>query len=181
MNKSKTLHSKHKDDTITKKQKISKSLDVLLAEVSQGQYEEFREYLEQNNITNLNLCGKAANTNLFHLVKALQNTSVSSLNLRDNEIDDVRVKDLSLGLHENNNICALYLGGNDITDVGAKDLSEALQNNKSLQILHLDYNHIGPLGAKELGIGLKHNKSIRDLHLEFNQIGAAGAKDLIPV
>ncbi len=70
------------DTTLTKKHKvITKSLEELLAEVFNGNDENFGAYLEQENITTLNLIEKVRDQNLSHLLKALQGTSITTINL----------------------------------------------------------------------------------------------------
>ena len=81
-----------------KKRNITKSLADLLQEVSRGEYEDFRAYLKQKRLEVLDLSlGQAANINLSHLGKALQGTSVTTLDLWRNDIGDNENLDKWLG------------------------------------------------------------------------------------
>lgn len=159
----------------TQMQKISKSLDALLREVSQGQYEEFREWLLQNGTTRLDLAGKATQgINLSHLGYALCGSAVTTLNVRYKRIGDTGVTDLVKAL-QNTQITALYLSGNQISARGAKDLGIALQDTDVTE-LRLGFNQIGA-GAADLVKALRKTK-VTTLSLVFNQISDARAKDL---
>lgn len=105
-------------------------------------------------------------------------TSLQTLNLKCNRIDDVGAKDLSEALAVNTSLQELYLGCNKINGAGAKYLSEALKVNNNLQQFELWGNQIGVEGAKDLSDALKVNTSLKRLNLGCNRIDAAGAKEL---
>lgn len=172
------LGNKNTNTAKTKKQKISKSLEDLLIEVSQGQYEEFREWLAQNKIQKLELYRKARNVDLRHLGLALQDTSLTTLELDNNEIDDEGAEDLGLALANNMTLTTLDLGANNIGPKGAKNLVLALANNTTLTTLSLMMNQIGDEEATDLSLVLANNTTFTSLNLGGNKINNTGAKAL---
>ncbi len=78
--------------------RVEKSLDELLNEVFNGQYDDFRVYLRQNNITDLDLSGKVIGSidrPIKHLGIALQGTNVTTVNLGFNQIDPLDAEDFA--------------------------------------------------------------------------------------
>ena len=106
------------------------------------------------------------------------NTSLSSLCLHDNSIDDKRASSLSEALRVNTSLTSLDLFRNSIGDEGASFLSEALRVHTSLTSLDLGENSIGAEGASSLSEALRVNTSLTSLHLSANSIGAEGASSL---
>jgi hypothetical protein len=107
-----------------------------------------------------------------------ENSKLVTLGLENNSIGAAGAKDLGAALKENSTLVTLTLYGNSICDAGAKDLSAALKENSTLVTLDLQNNSIGAAGAKDLGAALKENSTLVTLDLSNNSIGAAGAKDL---
>jgi hypothetical protein len=97
-------------------------------------------------------------------------SALSSLDLRGNQIGDAGAKDLSDALKHNTTLTSHSLGVNLMGDVGAKDLSDALKYNSTLTSLNLDVNVIGAAGAKDLSDALIHNYILTSLDLDDNPI-----------
>ena len=106
------------------------------------------------------------------------NTSLTSLCLWDNSIDDKGASSLSEALRVNTSLTSLDLGRNSIGVEGASSLSEALRVNTSLTSLHLSDNSIGDEGASSLSEALRVNTSLTSLDLGQNFIGAEGVSSL---
>lgn len=66
----------------------------------------------------------------------LDNSSIKTLNLSRNGIDDVGIRYISSSIKNNQSLNTLILNGNHMTDKGVEYLSEALQQNNTL--IHLD-------------------------------------------
>ena len=106
------------------------------------------------------------------------NTSLTSLDLRYNLIDDEGASSLSEALRVNTSLTSLDLGGNSIGAEGVNFLSEALKVNTSLTSLHLGGRPIGAEGAIFLSEALRVNTSLTSLDLHWNSIGDEGANFL---
>ena len=106
------------------------------------------------------------------------NTSLTSLDLSGNSIDDGGASSLTEALRVNTSLTSLGLDGNSIGDEGASSLSEALRVNTSLTSLHLCDNSIGDEGASSLSEALRVNTSLTSLDLCWNSIGDEGASSL---
>ena len=94
-----------------------------------------------------------------------------------NKIGATGATALSKALGVNSTITSLNIGGNNIEDEGATELAEALKVNKSITTLDLRDNNIGPEGAIALAEALTVNSSITSLDLDNNKIGATGATE----
>ncbi|KAF9991611.1 hypothetical protein BGZ80_009018, partial [Entomortierella chlamydospora] len=88
-----------------------------------------------------------------------------------------RVKIIS-SIMANSTLTTLHLGENSIDDNGAQALSEALTTNLTLTTLELWGNSIGPNGAQALSEALKTNSTLTTLDLQCNSIGSNGAQAL---
>ena len=106
------------------------------------------------------------------------NTSLTSLDLSRNSIDDEGANSLCQALKVNTSLTSLSLGLNSIGDEGAHSLSEALRVNTSLTSLVLVKNVIRDGGANFLSEALKVNTSLTSLDLFGNFIGDEGAASL---
>ncbi|KAK3268265.1 hypothetical protein CYMTET_23226 [Cymbomonas tetramitiformis] len=126
----------------------------------------------------------------------VSNTSLNTLDLRDNKIRPEGAEALAVALTPNTkgvfntSLNTLRLGGNRIGSKGAKALAVALTPNAvgvfngSLSTLNLEGNRIGSKGAKALAVALTpnaegvFNTSLNTLDLNGNDIGPEGAKAL---
>ncbi len=138
------------DTTLTKKHKvITKSLEQLLVAVFNENDEDFRAYLKQENITTLDLSRKVRDQNLSPLLKALQGTSITTINLRWNNIGPEGAKDLGLALKDNQCIRHIDLRENNIGTVGTNALAESIPYTRLMKI-PLDSYHLPLIHALEL-------------------------------
>jgi Ran GTPase-activating protein (RanGAP) involved in mRNA processing and transport len=71
----------------------------------------------------------------------------------------------------NSTITCLDLGDNNIGAEGAKYLAEMLCHNSTIIDLYLGNNNIGAEGVKYLAEMLCHNSTITSLDLRYNNIG----------
>jgi Ran GTPase-activating protein (RanGAP) involved in mRNA processing and transport len=106
------------------------------------------------------------------------NTTLASLNVEDNNIGAKGAAELADALRYNRALTYLNLEGNDIGDDGAAALADALKVNTTLAWLNVKGNNIGVDGAKALADALKHNTTLTSLRVIGNNIGDDGAKAL---
>ncbi|XP_062297415.1 leucine-rich repeat-containing protein 34 [Scomber scombrus] len=101
------------------------------------------------------------------LTKSLRdNTSVTGLDLRYNNITDEGATHLADLLQEGNSaLNSLDLTFNDIMTDGAEVLAKSLQGNSSLLSLRLSGNKIGNKGAMHLASMLQVNNTLQELQL----------------
>src|SRR6185503_4065289 len=93
------------------------------------------------------------------------NKKVISLDLSENQIDDVGVAALAKSLEKNQYLKILKLNDNQIGDQGAIALSECLAKDTHLEELYLSFNQIGNGGLKALAKALRKNTNLRILDL----------------
>lgn len=120
--------------------------------------------VHNTTLTSLNLC----NNNIGdEAAKALaRNTTITSLNLFNNYIGD----EVAKALAHNITITSLNLSSNNIGNEGA----EALARNTTMTSLNLNDNNIDKEGVKPF----EHNTKLVSLTLFNNRIGDEGARDL---
>lgn len=94
------------------------------------------------------------------------------LNLWNNPLGDAGVHHLASVLtHKNSTLRSLALGDNGIQDEGATDLAEMLKENRTLIRLWLFHNNIGDRGMMNLTDTLeKHNNHLQWLDLRLNKL-----------
>ncbi|CAM4846371.1 unnamed protein product [Rotaria magnacalcarata] len=98
------------------------------------------------------------------------NTTLTSISLRDNQIGINGAKCFSNGLKENSTIRNIDLENNGIGEDGAIRIAEVIESIKTLTGLSLGKNQIGIRGAKYLSNALQQNMIINHVYLEDNQI-----------
>ncbi|XP_068670283.1 protein NLRC3-like isoform X2 [Montipora foliosa] len=118
----------------------------------------------------------ASATALAELLR--ENSTLESLDLPHNAIGEVGADTLAKGLKENSTLAWLYLSNNAIGEVGADVLAKGLKENSTLELLDVSDNAIGDVGADALAKGLKENSTLIDLNLSNNAIGDVGANAL---
>lgn len=98
------------------------------------------------------------------------NTTLTTLNLGSNQIQDEGVNLLITALqsNSNNNLTKLVLNNNDITDQGAIKLAEYLSTNPRLIKLKLKLNNIKTPGLTALLESLQINTTLEELDLAEN-------------
>jgi hypothetical protein len=89
---------------------------------------------------------------VYHILLYEKNSNVTSISLRNNQIDDNAARYLSFGIGDvktsHAKLLSLNLSSNRIGDEGAKSLARALRTNRTLLVLNLSSNQIGDAGAK---------------------------------
>jgi len=103
------------------------------------------------------------------------NSTLLTLTLGKNKIEDVGMSVLASALKENSTLTTLSLWGNVIGDVGAAAIGESLMVNLGMTSVYLHENNIGDNGAVAIAEGLKKNLTLTKLWLMTNQIGNVGA------
>ena len=106
------------------------------------------------------------------------NTTVTKLDLFDNDIGEAGAAGLAEALKSNTTLTVLELSSNGIGNAGAAGLAEALKSNTTLTVLELSSNGIGNAGAAGLAEALKSNTTLTVLNLSVIGIGEAGAAGL---
>jgi len=127
--------------------------------------------LKNNKITVLDLSGKCFEINtLIKLCNILKyNTSLISLNLSYNEINEEKVKLVTDALKENTTLTKLSLAANHITYGGTKYINDMLKHNATLTSINLSYNKFGIKGLICILNDLKLNTSLNNIDLLENR------------
>eukprot|EP01132_Coremiostelium_polycephalum_P010112 gene10112-12404_t len=108
------------------------------------------------------------------------NKSLKYLKLDGNHFGDEGLALLSQGLkNKSSTLKSLYLSDCKITSKGIVHLTESLENNKSVETIHLNSNTIGVEGAVLLSKLLHSNHTLRNISLFFCGIGEGGAKSFL--
>ncbi|KAF9425123.1 hypothetical protein BGZ76_003407, partial [Entomortierella beljakovae] len=132
--------------------------------------------LEKNRRDAVSLFPQSLNSEFKHFLNTLKtNTTLTSLNLRNNVIGNEGALTLSKALKTSTVLTCLNLMNNLIGKEGALALSEALKTNTTLTDLYLGYNSIEKKGALALSEALKTNTVLTNLNLRYNLIGEGGA------
>ena len=98
----------------------------------------------------------------------LRLSSLKILNLQGNDIDDVKVVQISKGLETNKSLTHLYLCNNAIGDSGVTALAYSLAKNTTLRVLGLTDNRFGTRGVQAFVECLTENKTLQSLDLDSN-------------
>jgi hypothetical protein len=106
------------------------------------------------------------------------NATLTALHLSHNNIGAEVARALAAALGNNVKLTQLLLGSNDIGAEGARALAAALANNATLTSLDLAGTNIGDEGARAFAAGLANNATLTSLDLVANNIGAEGARTL---
>lgn len=116
-------------------------------------------------------------TNLSHIVKA--STTLTTLWLPNNLLDDDLLRMLMTGLIKNTSITSLDLSHNKIMNHGARLLSKLLGPESVITSLNLCDNQIHAEGGRYLSRGLKYNTSLLELDLRLNRLTDDGGRMLL--
>lgn len=104
------------------------------------------------------------------------NTSLETLRINKDHIDDRAARYLAEGLKLNKGLKTLCLRNNSqLGDIGAVELADALQVNTTLQAINLEWNHIELKGIRALTLALQQNSSLQSLAFGGTKVRAAGA------
>jgi Leucine-rich repeat (LRR) protein len=104
------------------------------------------------------------------------NASIEFLYLRN--INDTEARILSEALTKNTTITQLNLANNDISDAGAVAIAEALKYNKTITWLDMSNNDIGNIGAQAMASASKNNEKLTYINLKNNPINTKGENAL---
>ena len=114
------------------------------------------------------------------------NTTLEHVNLRSCSMGPVGVQHLAQALCVNTSVKTLNLSYNPLDDEGAKALAEMLGGNgaessgtvNTMEHVELKGCTIGPVGAQHLAQALRVNTSVKTLDLSDNPLDDEGAKSL---
>ncbi|RIB25926.1 kinase-like domain-containing protein [Gigaspora rosea] len=107
--------------------------------------------------------------NLDELTKVLyKNSTLTSLNLRENYLGSEGGKALAGALCMNSTLTSLNLNSNWIGSEGVKALADALCRNSTLTSLNLWNNNLGFEGGKALAVALCKNSTLKKLNIKYN-------------
>lgn len=142
--------------------------------------------LIQRNATPRDLSLRVNSVGCRILLRALQaNTSVQSLDLANNELEDVCGEYVGEMLARNATLLRLSLEGNDLGAKSAAHIGRALEVNSTLQHLSLESNPLGHDGQQArsgldaLARGLTRNRGLRAAFLFRTALGAQGAHTIV--
>ncbi|XP_015735165.1 leucine-rich repeat-containing protein 45 isoform X2 [Coturnix japonica] len=109
------------------------------------------------------------------------NTTVTSLDLKGNNLRATGAEALGKLLRQNKCIRSLILEWNSlgVWEEGFSFFCQGLGANNFLQRLDLRNNQINHHGAGELAVALKRNSSLQELDLRWNNIGLLGGRALL--
>ena len=116
-----------------------------------------------------------------HVAAVLRHSFLTRLDLRGNHIDDLGVKHLVEGLHNNTSLEQLSLRLNEyIGDTGAGTLGNVLLSHSRLARLDLGGNRLSDTGAVRLLDALEHGK-LRELQLDDNSPRRSSGHAMAPM
>ena len=126
----------------------------------------------QNNLNQLDIISNNFNNMIFNFkiipsLKLLKN--LENLDLSDNNLNDVDVKNLSEFL-QNSKLKILIMNNNKITSNGGYYLADALIKNETLEVLHLNHNKINDKGFSSIIYFLNNSKKLIDLDISYNDL-----------
>ncbi|KFQ58364.1 Leucine-rich repeat-containing protein 45, partial [Pelecanus crispus] len=109
------------------------------------------------------------------------NTTVTSLDLKGNNLRTMGAEALGKLLRQNKSIRSLILEWNSLGawEEGFSFFCQGLGANSVLQRLDLRNNQISHQGAGDLAMALKQNASLQELDLRWNNIGLLGGRALL--
>ncbi|XP_039616957.1 leucine-rich repeat-containing protein 34 [Polypterus senegalus] len=106
---------------------------------------------------------RVTDSDIVALAQAVNNTFVTGLDLRFNQLTDLGSQHLANLLKETVALRYLNLMCNDIGPQGAEMIAKALHRNETLKRLQLTGNKIGNIGAMSLASMLQINNCLEDL------------------
>ena len=102
------------------------------------------------------------------------NSTVTELNLSNNEIDEVGAKRLARVLQINRTLQKLCISDNSPFDEGSKIIAEAIQVNKTLQELNISKNWISKEGVMRIVEACTKNRTLHKLVCTHNNLSKSG-------
>ncbi|KAL0491261.1 hypothetical protein AKO1_009979 [Acrasis kona] len=113
-------------------------------------------------------------TVLSNMLKQHHNNTLRHLNISENKITHLGVRDMCSMLKLDNMLHTIKLDGNEVGDKGVEELSAMLEVNKSVVNLTLSKNEIQDLGCSYIGKCMRINRTLRKLNLSSNYIEDPG-------
>ena len=101
-----------------------------------------------------------------------ENTTVTGLDLYDNELGSECVDKICDMLYHNNTLTHLCLSWNKLGSEGADKICDMLYHNNTLTDLNLSVNKLGSEGADKICDMLHHNNTLTYLNLSDNKLGS---------
>ena len=99
------------------------------------------------------------------------NTTLTALNLTDNELSNADFESLAAALGKNATLTSLDLTHNELSHAGVNSLAAALETNRSLKDLNLSWNNLCPADVDSLAASLTRNAALTKLDLSCNRLG----------
>ena len=99
------------------------------------------------------------------------NTTLTALNLTDNELSKADFESLAAALGKNATLTSLDLTHNELSHAGVNSLAAALETNRSLKDLNLSWNNLCPADVDSLAASLTTNAALTKLDLSCNRLG----------
>ena len=106
---------------------------------------------------------------------ALMKTHCRRIRLRDNHITSEGGSILAQGLHQNTTLESLDLRNNQISDLGVQSLAVSIAQS-SIRTLNLESNEITAEGALYLSRMLRDSQTLTELYLSKNHLGDRGVE-----
>lgn len=153
-------------------------VQLLRLGLSDADLELLAEALKGSFVTELSLAhnqGNFTEQGLTHLANSFRESSLKTLRVVHNKIEDQGLLALAKGL-QGSELEELHLHNNGTTGKGVQFFAAMLQSS-ALQVVNLDENQLGDEGARALGVGLQ-GSAVAKLRLCRNRITAWGAQYL---
>ncbi|RIB14773.1 hypothetical protein C2G38_2094908, partial [Gigaspora rosea] len=106
------------------------------------------------------------------------NITLKNLNLSYNNLDSEGGKALAVALCKNATLTSLDICENNLGSEGGRALADALCKNTALISLNLRKNNLGLEGGRALADALYKNTALTSLNIGYNHIGPEGGKAL---
>jgi hypothetical protein len=98
------------------------------------------------------------------------NSTLTVLDLDNNNINDKGGQAMAEAIKVNSTLTVLYLHNNNINDKGGQAIAEAIKVNSTLTVLGLDSNNINDKGGQAIAEAIKVNSTLTRLFLDSNNI-----------
>ncbi|OWF44753.1 leucine-rich repeat-containing protein 74A-like isoform X2 [Mizuhopecten yessoensis] len=134
-----------------------------------------------STVTSLVLKGNCIdNAGVLYIQQMMtENMSITDLDLSENSLGTYGAKVMGLMLRENKVVRYLNLSGNQFTDQDAIYLTKQIQDHSSLEHVDLSHNEFGDVSGPEFEKMMSDaNRALLALDLSWNQFRLIGAKHL---
>ena len=127
--------------------------------------------LQELNISKNNL----RSTGVIKIAKALQNISLTKLNISDTHITDEAVDDIAAAIYNNVELQELNISKNNLRSTGVIKIAKALQNISTLTKFNISDNHITDEAADDIATAICSNTQLQEFDVSKNNLRSAGA------